>query len=229
MPRAALEGEPGDALFTVAHEPRRLAFVAAGPRGRGWTAGKEGFDFYDLKGAIEGALEALGAAATFASAGRSVAWLHPRSACEVTVRGQRAGAFGELHPSLADALSLPRTALAGELDLDLLLDAATLVPRFRGLAKFPASLRDVAVVVDERVSAAEVLGEIARADAKGLVEETLLFDVYRGAPLPAGRKNLAFSLRFRAADRTLTDEEVNALHAAIVERLGQAFHAELRA
>ncbi len=229
LPRTSLEGKPGDAQFTVAHEPRRLAFVAAGPRGRGWTAGKEGFDFYDLKGAVEGALEALGTTAKYAPAGRTVSWLHPRSACVVTVRGRTAGAFGELHPALADALSLPRATLAGELDLDLLLDAATLVPRFRGLPKFPASLRDVAVVVDEAVTAAEVLGEIAKADPRGLVEETLLFDVYRGAPLPAGRKNLAFSLRIRAADRTLTDDEVNALHAAIVERLGRSFHAELRA
>ena len=87
----------------------------------------------------------------------------------------------------------------------------------------------VALVVEEKVTAAEVQGEIAKADPKGLVEETLLFDVYRGAPLPAGRKNLAFSLRFRASDRTLTDDEVNGLHAAIVERLGKAFQAELRA
>jgi len=78
------------------------------------------------------------------------------------------------------------------------------------------------------VTAADVLAEVAKADPKGLVSQTLLFDVYKGAPLAADRKNLAFSLSYRAADRTLTDDEVNTLHAAIVERLGKSFGAELR-
>lgn len=229
LPRAALEGAPGEARFTVAHEPRRFAFVAAGPRGKGWTGGKDAFDFYDLKGAIELVAEALGLAKVRFEHAATPGPIHPRSTTRMTVGGAEIGHFGELHPSLADAMDLPRTTVVGEFDLDALLDAAVLIPRYRGIARFPASLRDVAVVVDDRVTAAQVLGEIRKADPQGLVEEALLFDVYKGAPLREGRKNLAYSIRYRAQDRTLTDDEVNTLHGAIVARLAKAFGAELRA
>jgi phenylalanyl-tRNA synthetase beta chain len=229
LPRTALDGTPGDAAFTVAHEPRRLGLVAAGPRARGWTAGKESFDFYDLKGALEGLLEALAIRDVGFEPLPGSTTFHPRSACRVVVDGQELGRFGELHPTLADAAEVPRTTVAAELDLDALLSRAQLAPRFQGIARFPASLRDVAVVVDEKVTAAQVATEIRAADAGGLLEEVLLFDVYQGAQLGPGRKNLAYSLRYRAPDRTLTDEEVNGAHAAIVARLGARFGAELRA
>lgn len=228
LPRTSLEGKPGDPGFTVAHEPRRLALVAAGPRGRGWTAGKDAYDFYDLKGALELVLQALGLGAVRFEQAAGVGHLHPRSACRLVLDGREFGTFGELHPSLADALELPRATVAGELDLEALGAAAGLLPRYRGVPRFPASLRDVALVVDDAVTAAQVRAEIVEADPQGLVEDALLFDVYRGAPLPAGKKNLAYSLRYRAPDRTLTDDDVNALHAAIVARLGKTFGAELR-
>ncbi len=228
LPRTALEGAMGDAQFTVAHEPRRLALIASGPRARGWTAGKEAYDFFDLKGALEGVLSGLAIHGARFERAPEAPQLHPRSACRIVLGDVELGRFGELHPTLADAADVPRSTVAAELDLDALLAAARLVPRFQGIARFPASLRDVAVVVDEKVTAAEVGAEIRGADGSGLIEEVLLFDVYQGAPLPAGRKNLAFSLRYRASDRTLTDDEVNGAHAAIVTRLGERFGAELR-
>ena len=220
LPHAKLEGKPGDAAFTAAHEPRRLAFAATGLRARGWTAGKEALDFFDAKGALERVVEALHLTKARFVRVEGVSWLHPRSACALEVAGRQVGVFGELHPSVADAVDVPRMTLVGEFELDQLTAAAQLVARYEPLPRFPASLRDVAVVVEDRITAADVLSEIRRADAGRLVEE---------APLAEGRKNLAFSLRYRAADRTLTDDEVNTLHAGIVERLGQAFGAELRA
>jgi phenylalanyl-tRNA synthetase beta chain len=86
-------------------------------------------------------------------------------------------------------------------------------------------LRDLAVVVDDAVPAADV-ALLARAEP--LVEDVTLFDVYRGAPLPAGKKNLAFAIRYRAPDRTLTDAEADAAHARIVKRLADRLRAELR-
>jgi phenylalanyl-tRNA synthetase beta chain len=93
--------------------------------------------------------------------------------------------------------------------------------------RFPAVLRDLAVVVAEPVRAAEV---VARVRQEALVEEVTLFDVYRGAPVPAGKKNLALAIRYRAAERTLTDAEADQAHARIVERLraDPAIQAELR-
>ena len=101
------------------------------------------------------------------------------------------------------------------------------MPRFAGVPRFPAVLRDVAVVVADPVSAEAVL---AAARAEPLLEEASLFDVYTGPPIPAGKKNLALALRYRAAERTLTDAEVDAAHARIIARLraDPGIQAELR-
>lgn len=220
-------GPPGG--FRVSHESRRLGLVALGSRAEaGWASDKAGYDFYDLKGAVEHVLAAAGVrAATFELA--RAPHLHPRASAVVRAADVVLGTAGELHPEIADALELPRATFVAELDLDALVAAGRTVPRYGGVPRFPATLRDLAIVVDEAVEAAKVAEEIRAADPTGLVEEALLFDVYRGAPLPAGRKNLAYSLRYRAPDRTLTDEEVSALHEAIVERLRRAIGAELRA
>jgi phenylalanyl-tRNA synthetase beta chain len=225
----APRAKQGEAAFEIDHEPRRLALVAVGPRGKSWTGGRDALDFYDLKGAVESVLESLGllTSATWSRV-TDIPFLHPRSATRVSIDGEPAGLFGELHPVIADAFEVPRQVLVAELGLDLLLAKAKLVPPYHGIPRFPASLRDVAVVVDDRVTAADVFAALRQADTGRLVEDATIFDVYRGAPLPEGKKNVAFSLRFRSADRTLTDDEVNTLHARIVERLQAAFGASLR-
>jgi phenylalanyl-tRNA synthetase beta chain len=127
---------------------------------------------------------------------------------------------------VALAFDLPRGVFAFELDSSALLAAARLVPGYRPIPRLPAVLRDLAVVVDEPVAAAAVTAVVRE---EPLVEEVTLFDVYRGAPLADGRKSLALAIRYRAPDRTLTDAEADAAHARIVERLGRAVGAQLRA
>jgi phenylalanyl-tRNA synthetase beta chain len=211
-------------------EPLRVAGVLVGRRGPvGWSAGTEAVDFYDAKAACAGVLEALGVSGARWEAGADP-WLHPRAAARAVAgpgAGELLGVTGELHPRTAAAFDLPRGALAFELRLDALLRHGRLVPRYRPIPQFPAVLRDVAVVVEDAVEAEAVL-RVVREEP--LVEDATLFDVYRGAPLPAGRKSLAVALRYRAPDRTLTDAEVDACHARIVERLGAApgVRAELR-
>ena len=152
-------------------------------------------------------------------------WLHPRHSARVRAGDAVLGELGELHPRVADAFELPRGVLAFRLSLDALLGAARLVPSYRPIPRLPAVLRDLAVVVDEAVTAAAVEA-LVREEA--LVEAVTLFDVYRGAPLPPGRKNLALAITYRAPDRTLTDAEADAAHARIVERLARGVGAELR-
>ena len=94
-----------------------------------------------------------------------------------------------------------------------------------GVARFPAVLRNLAVVVANEVEARAVLDGVR---AEPLVEDVTLFDVYKGAPIPDGKKNLAMAIRYRAADRTLTDAEADAAHGRIVERLTAELGAELR-
>ncbi|HZZ83348.1 MAG TPA: phenylalanine--tRNA ligase subunit beta [Anaeromyxobacteraceae bacterium] len=219
------DGSPAD-------EAWRLGGVLAGRRSPlGWSTASGPTDFYDLKAALEGLFEALGLAeVVFRSGGAT--WLHPRSAATAVLAGadgapRELGCLGELHPTVAESFGLPRGVLAFELDLDVLAERARIVPAYQPVPRFPAVLRDLAVVVGEAVPAAEVL---SRVRAEPLVEGVTLFDVYRGAPLPAGRKNLAMAIRYRLADRTLTDAEADAAHTRILERLvaDPAVRAELR-
>jgi len=95
------------------------------------------------------------------------------------------------------------------------------------LPRFPAVTRDLAVVVDEAFRAGDILEEI-RTLQNPQIELVRLFDCYRGAPIAAGKKNLGYTIAYRAPDRTLTDEEVNALHAAVLQRLAGRFALEFR-
>lgn len=221
------KGAEGDA---PAHEELRLAGVAGGRRHPvGWSTGGEPLDFHDLKGALEAVLEALGIdGVRWVHGGAS--WLHPRSAATIEWRDER-GAFralgvaGEVHPRVAAAFDLPRGVFAFDLSFEELVRAAMLVRGHTEVPRFPAVLRDLAVVVLDEVDARAVL-DVVRGER--LVEEVSLFDVYRGAPIAEGKKNLAMAIRYRAADRTLTDAEADAAHGRIVERLRGEVAAELR-
>ncbi|HTN50889.1 MAG TPA: phenylalanine--tRNA ligase subunit beta [Anaeromyxobacter sp.] len=206
-------------------EARHLAGVLLGRRSPvGWAVGGDAVDFSDAKAAVTAVLEALGiAGAAWSAPGEG--WLHPRTSATVRAGGVALGSVGELHPRVAEAFELPRGVLAFELSLDALAGAARLVPQHRHIPRLPAVLRDLAVVLDEAVAAAAVEAVVRE---EPLVEAVTLFDVYRGAPLPPGKKNLAFAITYRAPDRTLTDAEADATHGRIVQRLGERLGAELR-
>ena len=220
---------PGFPEDPPAREDLRLAAAAVGRRSpRGWSVPAEPFDLFDLKGTVEGLLEALGTSGVGWAPGRQP-WLHPGSSFTLETSSAAGGsevlgAGGEIHPRLAQAFGLPRGVMALELSFSGLCRAARLVPAHRPVPRYPAVLRDLAVVVDESVPAERVLGGVR---AEGLVEQVVLFDVYRGAPLPAGKKNLAMAIHYRAEGRTLTDDEADAAHARIVQRLA-ADGAQLR-
>lgn len=210
-------------------EPTHVGLAITGQRAaKGWTGGGEPADFYDLKGAVEDLLAAMGVnGAQFRHAG--VAPLHPASASELLVNGKRAGVLGQVHPLIAQQFELPPLTFLAELSWQALVESATALQSFRGVPKFPAVARDLAFVVDAGVPAEKLLEEIRAADASKLLEQVTLFDVYRGPPVPDGRKSMAFGLSLRAADRTLTDAEADALCKSIRERLKTAVGAEIRA
>ncbi len=234
LPRAN-ELHPAGPLAWPVDEPRRLAMLALGRRTmRHWSLGKaadEPLDFFELKGALEDLLESVGAkAATFAPAEAAAApWLHPAAACAVFLGGKLVGALGQLHPEVAAHFELPAATMAAELDWEPLVAAALPVRKLHGVPRFPAVGRDLAFVVDESVPAERMLAEIQAADDKGLLESVLLFDQYKGAPVPAGKKSLAYALRLRAEGRTLTDADADGLCAAIVQRVRSALGADQRA
>jgi phenylalanyl-tRNA synthetase beta chain len=214
---------PGD---EPSAEDTRVAGVLLGRRAPvGWAVPAEAVDFHDAKAAVAAVLEALGVEAVRWEVG-SEPWLHPRFAARLLASdGEPLGWMGVLHPRVARDFDVPRGVLAFELRLEALVRHGQLVPRYRPIPGVPAVLRDLAVVVEEAVAAEAVLAAVRQ---EPLVEAATLFDVYRGAPLPAGRKNLAMAIRYRAPDRTLTDAEAEAAHRRIVERLKALLGAELR-
>ena len=222
----AYHPHPEDGAHEPSLEPLRVGGVILGRRSPiGWAVGGDVADFFDAKAAVAGVLEALGVDASWRARGGG--WLHPRTSATVLAArtGAVLGEVGEIHPRVATAFELPRGVLAFELHVDALLAAARLVPQYRPIPRLPAVLRDVAVVVDDAVTAASVEALVRE---EPLVEAVTPFDVYRGAPLPAGKKNLAFAITYRAPDRTLTDPEADAAHARIVQRLRARLGAELR-
>jgi phenylalanyl-tRNA synthetase beta chain len=220
---------PSGELAWPAHEPRRLGLALTGSRqAKSWSGGGEGADFYDLKGAVEDVLEAMGIAEARFQPGTHPA-LHPASASTLIVGGRAAGNLGQLHPRVAAHFEVPPETFVAELDWEALLSRSAALKRLRGVPKFPAVARDLAFVVEASVPSEKLLEEIRGADAGRLLEQVTLFDVYRGPPVPEGRKSVAFGLSLRAPDRTLTDAEADALCATIRDRLKARVGAEIRA
>lgn len=215
-------------LAWPASEPRRLALAAVGQRSpKSWGAKDEPVDYFDLKGALEDLLETMGLPpARFELA--SSATLHPSSSSALFLDGVMLGTLGQVHPLVAKAFDVPATTLVAELDWDALTSRAQIVRQLHGVPRFPGVGRDLAFVVDDAVPAARMLAEIRAADAKGLLEQVALFDVYKGNPVPAGKKSIAYRLSLRAPDRTLTDVEADALCKAVEARLTQELGAEIR-
>ncbi len=160
-------------------------------------------------------------------AGTQAPW-HPGRCAELVVGDEVVGYAGELHPSAIKAFDLPARTAAVELDLDLLVSlfdgAGTLDP----VSAHPVVKEDIALIVDEDVPVAGLGAAVAEGGGE-LLESVRLFDIYRGAPVPEGKKSVAFALRLRASDRTLTDADAAAVREASVQAAVERFGAELRA
>ncbi len=217
-------------LAPLPAEPLRLALVFAGSREPlAWNTSREPGDFFDLKGAVEAVLAALRVAEVRFVATQHVTFHPGRCAAVVAgADGAQLGILGQVHPRVAERFDLGgRAVYAAELDFDALVRRAGEAPPFQPLPRFPGVAIDLAVVVDEAVPEAEVAAAIRAAGAP-LLAELRLFDVYRGAPVPPGRKSLAYALLYRAPDRTLTDAEAAAVQATIEAHLRERFGATIR-
>jgi phenylalanyl-tRNA synthetase beta chain len=218
-------GEPADGTLggsfpgkrpAPAYEPWRIAALASGELSGGWRGQPGEPDFYALKGVLEALAAQLGCAIEVEAAGEP--FLHPGRAGRVLVGGTPAGWIGEVHPLVCRAWDL-EAASGFELDLAPLLAASpTGTERYEDVITFPAVHQDLAVVVGDDVEAARVREAVAEGGGE-LLRSIDVFDLYRGEQLTEGTKSLALRLEFRAADRTLTDEEVAAVRERIKETL----------
>jgi phenylalanyl-tRNA synthetase beta chain len=194
---------------------------------RGLLAEEREESFYDAKGVVETLLEGLRVRGVRWSAADVPAFLHPGKAALVRVGDDTLGFVGGLHPRIARAADLGADAWVIELDFEKLESYASQRVTFQQLPKYPAVVRDLAIVADEGFESQAVLDTIAGCSDLP-VESARLFDLYRGKPLPQGKKSLAYSIAYRSADRTLTDEEVNRFHQSLIERVTRNLGVALR-
>ncbi|MFW0861521.1 MAG: phenylalanine--tRNA ligase subunit beta [Dethiobacter sp.] len=202
-----------------------IAITGAFP-GEHWQQKPLAVDFFDMKGTVETIFARLGSRlATYLPA--EIPWCQPGQSATVILAGEEVGWLGKIHPNVADRFELDKPVYLAELDLQAILPLANLFPEYVALPRYPAMLRDMAIVVPDAVSAAEVISLIREAGGS-LVEEVNLFDLYRGPQIPTGCRSLAFAVKYRDKFRTLSDEVVARQHQNIEEALAARFSASLR-
>ncbi|MET1004515.1 MAG: phenylalanine--tRNA ligase subunit beta, partial [Propionibacteriaceae bacterium] len=207
-------------------QPRHLAVVLTGQwTAAGWTGPAVKAGWPQAIAFVETAARAVGLTVTRTAA--EVAPWHPGRCAELSVTGQVIGFAGELHPDVCRAFGLPPRTSAAEIDLDALVALAPAGGEVVPISGYPVAKEDVALIVDRDVPAAEVETAL-RSGAGPLLESVRLFDVYTGEQIGADKKSLAYALRFRAPDRTLTDAEAAAARDAAVAAAVQAFDAVQR-
>ena len=220
---------PGGAVGAAAtREIDTLAAVACGHRmPEQWGLPSEmraPTDFFDVKGDLEALLAATGAPGKFTFEPRALACLHPGRAAQVHRDAAPVGWLGELHPSLVKALEFTYPPVLLELDVSAL---AVERPAYQEVSRFPQVRRDLAVVVDESVALSRLVERVTFT-ASSLLRDLRIFDVYRGPAVEAGRKSVALGLIFQDISRTLTEDDVAGLIAAVVADLRVSLNAKLR-
>jgi phenylalanyl-tRNA synthetase beta chain len=211
---------PGDREATFA-EPHHLGALAVGPLvAKSWRGGGEQADFFALKGGLEALAGQLGVALGFEA--EAEPFLHPGRSARILVGGSPAGWIGEIHPLVCREWDV-EAAVAFEVELAALIGVASAGEEaFEDVMTFPAVYQDLAVLVSAEISAAAVRAAVLAGGGE-LLRSAAVFDLYEGEQLGEGRKSLALRLEFRAADRTLTDDEVAGLRGSIeieLEKIG---------
>lgn len=208
-------------------EPEYAGVLLTGrPDGVYWKGKAFESDLFELKGVLAALAEGLGLEPVSLRLEPAPGY-DPAQAVAILCGERVVGHGGLIDRRLCRMFDIKQDCFVAELELTQLIASERARKPFVPLPKFPASTRDLAVIVDAPVTAEAVLDEI-KAVGGGLVEAASLFDLFTGEPVPAGKKSLAFSISYRAADKTLEDEEVDRVHGRIVEYLGQKFNARLR-
>lgn len=165
------------------------------------------YDFFSLKGILETLLSAVGIEEADVEACRTNPTFHPGRCAELSVAGEKLGVLGEIHPTVCGNYGINRRVYVAKLNLRTLFSLEKVEKQYHPLPKFPASTRDIAVLCDDSLPVLTMEKAIKAAVGK-ILEKVELFDVYKGEQIAAGKKSVAFNIILRAADRTLTDEEV---------------------
>lgn len=176
-------------------------------------------DFYTLKGVVEEFLEKVGMKkVVLYDPDAKKSFLHPGRQANIVYKGRIIGYLGEVHPEVLDNYDIGTRAYVAVLDMPQIVQQATFDRKYTGIAKYPAVTRDISMVMKKDIRVGQV-DEIIRKNGGSILESFHLFDVYEGAQVAAGHKSVAYSITFRAKDRTLEDKEVNKVMAKILSGL----------
>lgn len=208
-------------------EKTMLAALISGSRHSDFWRAADASDFYDIKGVLEGILENLKISGVDFRAVADVPYLHPGRAAEVIIGGQVAGVIGDLHPDVLEKLDLKKKAAVFEIDAGLLGSAFSEEIQYCEIPRYPAVTRDVAFILSNDIEAQMVMA-LADVQHQDLLDKIEVFDIYTGKNIPEGCRSLALRFTYRSAEKTLTDDEVNKVHGAIVRAIVDATSAKIR-
>jgi phenylalanyl-tRNA synthetase beta chain len=203
-----------------------LGAVCTGGRPKSWLESEPKYDFFYLKGVLEALFQKISVKNVRFAPDKNVPGLHPGRCARIEAESRVLGFVGEIHPKTAGEYELDQRAVAFYLDLEALL-AEVKGKTYQPVPRYPALTRDLAVTVPAELLSQEVTDAIVKLGGETL-QEARLFDVYQGEQIAAGNKSLAFSLTWRSPDKTLTDQEVNALQERIEGGLGELFKGQIR-
>ena len=219
------------ALFEMSHVylPKSLPLTELPNEKQVLTLGMYGgnVDFFDLSGAIEELMSVLGIKEFSLEAVYDNPSFHPGRTAKLIINGTDCGIIGEVHPAVSEKFEAAQRNYIAMIDIEPLINNAVLKPEYKPLPRFPAVTRDIAMLVDDSVPVKQIENQIILKGGK-ILEEVRLFDVYKGKQVPDGKKSVAYSILFRSADRTLTDEEVGKAMADIIKALSEKLNAQLR-
>ncbi|HWR57602.1 MAG TPA: phenylalanine--tRNA ligase subunit beta [Thermodesulfovibrionales bacterium] len=204
----------GEALPAEEHCLGALYFMEKAPSL--WK--EEAPAFFVVKGVVQSMLDDL-KVPDYTFHPSAEPFLHPGKSSDIIIFGRRVGFLGILHPDVTEGLALrvsrPDVVIV-EISLDALLQSLSMDVKYTSIPKYPHIDRDVALVVDESASASGIM-DLMRSYRSELIEDISIFDFYKGKNIPEGKKSLAFAIRYRSKDRTLTDSEIEELHKRLVE------------
>ena len=213
--------------FASVYQPKSLPLTEQPTETQKLTLGiiGEGEDFYSIKGIIENIIAYYGVTATYSRPNTS--YLHPGISADVVVDGDIVATFGEVRPDIAKNYDIKTKVFIAEINIDMLNDKYDNSYTFKAIPKFPTVSRDLAVVVEEKISAEQLL-LVATKYAGKLLSNIEIFDIYRGKGIEKGFKSVAISLEFTSIDKTLTDDEISTKTNKIIKMLDKELQAKLR-
>lgn len=185
------------------------------------------YDFYSLKGVVEQLLERVGIEDYDFEPCREDATYHPGRCATVYAGGKKLGVLGQIHPGVCANFKIDTEVYVAVLDFEVIAEQFTADRQYKALPKFPAVTRDIAVTVDKAVPVGDIV-KVIKAQKTDIIEDYKLFDVYEGKQVGEGKKSVAYSITFRSADRTLTDDDVNPVTEKILAELENKLGAQLR-